>query len=297
MCAIQRRIKWDTLISTTYTRSRPSLCSASATPWRRIHGTSAHISWKGKQLWLSSGGSKHNAFAALFDEPALIAAFEALGHESVVVFGEAYGGSQQGQSWRYGKSLKFVAFEVKIGDCWLSVPQAEDVIKKLGLEFVHYTRISTDLVAIDAERDKPSEQAKRNGVDGDQPREGVVLRPILEFTTNDGSRVISKHKRDEERETKTTRKVVNPTLQEVLTKADDIATEWCTPTRLAHVLDKLDPNISIEGTREVITAMVEDVFREGSGEVVDSKEARAAIGRKTGQLFKAHLQAKLEANP
>lgn len=263
----------------------------------KIHGTSAHISWKGKQLWLSSGGSKHNAFAALFDEPALIAAFEALGHESVVVFGEAYGGSRQGQSWRYGKSLKFVAFEVKIGDCWLSVPQAEDVIKKLGLEFVHYTRISTDLVAIDAERDKPSEQAKRNGVDGDQPREGVVLRPILEFTTNDGSRVISKHKRDEERETKTTRKVVNPTLQEVLTKADDIATEWCTPTRLAHVLDKLDPNISIEGTREVITAMVEDVFREGSGEVVDSKEARAAIGRKTGQLFKAHLQAKLEANP
>ena len=109
--------------------------------------------------------------------------------------------------------------------------------------------------------------------------------------------MISKHKRDEERETKTTRKVVNPTLQEVLTKADDIATEWCTPTRLAHVLDKLDPNISIEGTREVITAMVEDVFREGSGEVVDSKEARAAIGRKTGQLFKAHLQAKLEANP
>lgn len=31
------------------------------------------------------------------------------------------------------------------------------------------------------------------------------------------------------------------------------------------------------------------VLREGSGEIVDSRDARAAIGRKTAAMFKARL--------
>ena len=257
----------------------------------KIHGTSAYIEWKDSRMLFQSGGAKHASFVALFDEAALKLAFEALGHAQVVVYGEAYGGKQQGQSARYGNSLKFIAFDVRVGDSWLAVPQAEDVAKKLGLEFVHYAKVSTDIAAIDAERDAPSEQAKRNGVDGSPSKEGVVLRPVLEFTTNDGSRVISKHKRDEERETATPRKVVDPSLQDVLTKANEIADEWVTPTRLTHVLDKLEPGIGMEKTKEVIAAMLEDILREARGEIVDSKEARVAIGKKTAILFKAHLQA------
>jgi hypothetical protein len=54
------------------------------------------------------------------------------------------------------------------------------------------------------------------------------------------------------------------------------------------VLDKM-PGASIEQTREVIAAMVADVLREGSGEIVDSREARTAISKKTAELFRKHL--------
>lgn len=48
-----------------------------------------------------------------------------------------------------------------------------------------------------------------------------------------------------------------------------------------------------DGPKLVIDAMVEDVLREASGEIVDSKEARAAIGRRAAQLFRARLAASL----
>lgn len=258
----------------------------------KIHGTSANVRWADDRVTFSSGGESHDRFAALFDEERLRSLFDAIGHLSVTVFGEAYGGKQQAQSWRYGKDLRFVAFDVRIGDVWLAVPQAADVVAKLGLEFVHCAKVSTDLPAIDAERDAPSEQARRNGVEGDQPREGVVLRPLIEVTTNNGERIIAKHKRDDERETRTPRKVADPAQQAVLTKATEIADEWVTPTRLAHVLDHLG-NPGIERMRDVIAEMTADVLREGAGEIVDSREARAAIGRKTAELFMARLKSAL----
>lgn len=255
----------------------------------KIHGTSAHVALKDGQLRFFSAGEKHENFIKLFNVDALLEAMLGLGRPEVVVFGEAYGGKQQGQSWRYGKNLKFVVFDVKVGDYWLDVPNAQQVAERLGLEFVHYKRVSTDLAALDAERDAPSEQARRNGVEGDQPREGVVLRPIREFHDNSGHRIISKHKRPEERETKTHREVGDPAKLKVLEEAEAIATEWVTQTRLEHVLDKLG-EVSIADTPRVITAMIEDVTREAKGEIVDSKEARKAIGALTAKLFKKHIQ-------
>ena len=258
----------------------------------KIHGTSAHVAWKDGAVRLFSGGEEHARFVGLFDVPALSAAFAALGHPAVVVYGEAYGGSQQGQSWRYGKALRFVAFDVKVGDLWLAVPDAEQVASALGgLEFVAYDQIQTDLAAIDAARDAPSVQAKRNGVEGDVPREGVVLRPPIELRKNNGDRIIAKHKRDEERETKEPRSL-DPEKLRVLEAADAIADEWVTETRLSHVLDKL-PGAGIERMGEVIRAMVEDVQREGAGEFVDLKDARRAIGKRAAQMFKERLKASL----
>jgi hypothetical protein len=257
----------------------------------KIHGTSAHVSWRDGHVTFSSGGEKHERFVALFDEPTLTAALEAMGHPVVTVYGEAYGGSQQKQAWRYGPSLRFVTFEVEIGETWLSVVSAHDVVLKLGLEFVHYKRVPTDLATLDAERDAPSEQARRNGVEGDKPREGIVLRPLEEVRDARGNRILSKHKRDEERETMSPRKVVDPSKMEVLRAANEIADEWVTPTRLAHVLDKLGPDVGIEEMRDVIAAMTDDVIREAAGEIVDSREARSAIGKKTAETFKARLRA------
>lgn len=263
----------------------------------KIHGTPAHVAWDGRDTRFFAGGEKHERFKSLFDVDDLGDAFCALGHEKVTVFGEAYGGRQQGQSHRYGPDLRFVAFDVKVGDVWLDVPDAHDVVSKLGLEFVHYVRVPTDLAALNAERDAPSAQAARNGVVGDKGREGVVLRPIHEFFKKNGERVIAKHKTDEFQETATPREV-DPEKAAVLADAAKIAFEWVTPMRLKHVLGKLEVNselVGIDRMRDVIAAMQEDVLREGDGEFVDSREARAAIGRRTSDLFMAKLKGRLVA--
>jgi hypothetical protein len=256
----------------------------------KIHGTSASVAWRGDHVWLSSGGESATRFATLFDTVALAAVFRELGYAEVTVYGEAYGGKQQQQAWRYGAALKFAAFDVQCDGRWLDVPSAEALVRKLGLEFVHYAVVNTDVATLDAERDAPSVQATRNGVDGTHPREGVVLRPLIEVIDAYGDRVIAKHKRDDERETATPRKVVDPSQLTVLADAAAIAEEWVTVTRLDHVLQKLPQGIGLAQTRDVIAAMVNDVIVEAKGEIVDSKEARAAIGKKAAAMFHTRIK-------
>lgn len=257
----------------------------------KIHGTSSNLFWRDNKVHFFSGGEKHLNFVALFNEEELKARFEKLGHPIVILYGEAYGGSQQKQAWRYGKALKFTVFDVKIGESWLSVPNAHDVTTKMGLEFVHYEKTTTDLEVLNKLRDAPSVQAKRNGIE-DQPREGIVLRPLMEVIQPNGERICAKHKRDEERETKTTR-VVDTAHVNMLIEANDIAEEWVTEIRLQHVLQKLPEVKDMTRTREVLAAMLADVYREAAGEIVQSQEASIAICKRTAILLKKHLNSKI----
>lgn len=261
----------------------------------KIHGTSAHIAFKhdAKTIHFSSGGESHEKFLKLFNQDALLDTFIKTFDFDVVVFGEAYGGKQQGMSHTYGTELKFIVFDVKVGDYWLSVPNAEDVAHKLGLEFVHYVKIPATIEAIDAERDAPSVQAVRNGITEPKPREGVVLRPLVELRENNGDRIMSKHKGEAFGETKTPR-VVDPEKLQVLTEANEIAEEWVTAMRLDHVLDKLPSDIGMESIPLIIARMVEDVYREGKGEIVESKAVQSAIGKKTVIMYKKRLQDALK---
>lgn len=257
----------------------------------KIHGTSAHIGWGKDRVYFFSGGEKHDNFVALFDADKLTEKFVELGHEKVVIYGEAYGGKMQGMSATYGKELKFVAFDVKIGENWLDVPNAQQVVESFGLEFVSYALINTTLEEIDAERDRFSVQAIRNGVGTEKLREGVVLRPLIEVTLNSGERVIAKHKRDEFRETKSPRDV--GAELELKVKAKEIADEWVTPMRLTHVLAAHNFALEMENTGHVIAAMKEDVRREAVGEIVESKEVMAKIGQATALMFKQLIKAQL----
>lgn len=262
----------------------------------KIHGTSAHIGWncQNKQINFFSGGEDYQKFISLFDVEFLKQKFEELFLDSnVIVFGEAYGGKQQGMSATYVKELKFIGFDVKIDESWLNVPNAEDVCKNLNIEFVDYAKIPTDLASLDAEMNKPSVQAIRNGCGEDKLREGVVLRPLIEVRTNNGSRVICKHRRDEFRETKTPR-VVNQEEMKILEDARLIAEEWVTEMRLRHVLDKLPKGINVESTKLVIDSMVEDIYREAKGEIIESKEVTRFISSKTAVMFKNKLRKDLE---
>lgn len=284
----------------------------------KIHGTSANVTFKTNpsnntqwQVTFFSGGESYEKFAALFDKNTLLMTFCDMGtplDKSVTIYGEAYGGKCQGMSATYGDKLRFVAFDVAIGDNgWLNVPEAEEFCKKLGIDFVPYRKVSTDLKSLDAERDLHSVQAVKNGistwVDGEsvtsltnlRKREGVVLRPLIELITATGERIITKHKGDDFRETTSPRVVDDPAKLQVLADADKIATEWITVTRLEHVLDKIQKKdgYGMEIMPQLMKAMVEDVTREAAGEIVDNEAVRKAITKKTATMFKDYLKAKL----
>lgn len=265
----------------------------------KIHGTSARLAFRRATtpphtLTFASGGENHTSFVALFDVEVLRSRMASLGDAEVVVYGEAYGGKQQGMSGTYGPDLRFIVFDIMVDDSrWLSVLEMVQVATHLGLEHVPFVEISTDLVELDRVRDMPSEVAARRLGPGAGPRrrEGVVLRPLVEFVGADGRRVIAKHKLEAFSERASPQKIVDPAKLAVLSDAAAIAQEWVTPMRLEHVLDTLPGAHDVTRTREVIEAMAEDVLREAAGEIVDSKEARAAIGRRTAELFKVRIAA------
>jgi len=133
----------------------------------------------------------------------------------------------------------------------------------------------------------------RRGISEEKPREGVILRPLIEVCMNNGERIIAKHKRPEFSERKTN-PPVDPAKGVILAAANAIADEWVTEMRLDHVLDHLGNPNDMTDTSRVIAAMVEDVLREASGEIVDSREARAAISRKAALMFKARVMGVLQ---
>lgn len=264
----------------------------------KVHGTSAHIKNRveslhteypepvayREQLSFFSGGEKHEKFVQLFDQYKLA---EKLAGIDCVIYGEAYGGSCQKMSDVYGPTLRFVAFDVQINGQWLAVPQAADFVRELGLDFVDFVEISTTIEEIDAQRDRESVQAIKNGMGPGKQREGVVLRPLIEYTKNNGERVIVKHKQEKFRETSSPRPISDEKLK-VLEDARAIALEWVTPMRLQHVLDKIE-SADITKMSQIIKAMVEDVQREAAGEIVWSTEVGKAISQLTATMAKEHF--------
>lgn len=257
----------------------------------KIHGTSAHIQKnKDGNVTFFSGGSKHAEFLSFFNVDELTQKLIEKTSAPFTIYGEAYGGSMQKMRKTYGDTLRFIAFEVKIGDSWLNVPKAHEFVVSLGIDFVHYKLINTTIEEIDAERDAPSEQAKRLGMGDNLTREGIVLRPLEEVVFNNGERAIAKHKADAFKETNTSRKVVDPANLEILTKAKDIATEWVTRERLNHILTGNNIELKIENIGKVIPLMQDDIAREGRGEVILSSEAIKEISRATALLVKEEIK-------
>jgi hypothetical protein len=276
----------------------------------KIHGTSSNIKFKripvvgggdieeiGEDkidITFFSDGASHEQFVALFDKKALEDKFRELGFSELTVYGEAYGGKMQGMSKTYGPNLKFIVFELETSTSWFDMPRVEHFANLLGLECVPYVKIPCTLEAINAERDRDSEVAIRNGMGPGHIREGVVLRPLFEFVHQgeNGGTIRVKHKRDEFKETNTKREVnVDPTYLKVLSDAQAIADEWVTEQRLLHVLDKLPKDNENLGL--VIKAMIEDVEREGAGEIVVGKETRGAISKKVVKMYKDRQKSSL----
>ena len=94
---------------------------------------------------------------------------------------------------------------------------------------------------------------------------------------------------------------------QVLTDARAIAAEWVTPTRLEHVIDRFKRGfrpgrtdqltvyihaMSKAHTGTVVEMMIEDVIREGTGEIVDSLPMRKEVGKAAAVLFLKSLEEK-----
>lgn len=263
----------------------------------KIHGTSAHVKWKFETKTLHFfTGENHELFLSLFDEQSLIKKFEEIfPDQDVVVFGEHYGGKCQGMSGTYGKESTFTAFDVKVEHMWLNVPNAEDVCNKLGIEFDYYDKVETTLEKLNELRDAPSVIAVRRGITEPRKREGIVLRPLVEMRMNNGERVISKYKPDDEKETRTKREV-SPEQLKILEDAKEIAHEWVTSLRLEHILQKFPEDVNMTSMGDIIKAMIADVYREGREEIVESKPVEKEIGKTTVKLFKLKLQNRLNEN-
>jgi hypothetical protein len=252
----------------------------------KIHGTSANIRIDplGKKIQYFTGDIL-SQFVTLFNEEELLD--KVVGTMPITIYGEHHGGKILKQSARYGTQKRFVAFEVMIDKTWLNVPQAFSVAEDLGIPFVSHSLVPCTIEALDEQRDLPSFQAIRNGVQEPQTREGIVIRPIQEAVSQDGFRYIAKYKRPEFSETSTFR-VVNDPSPEIMT-ARGLAEEWVTRNRLISVVQH-GGFTGIEQMREVILAMVGDVLRESEGEVADTKENIKAIGQLTALLYKKYLQ-------
>lgn len=290
-----------THINNTYKDAR-ILIFKECVAMEKVHGTSANVSWniKDSQVHYFSGGASYEMFKTLFAHEALKQKLQELfPDKSVTLYGEAYGGKEQGMKLTYGDTLQFIVFDVKVEDFWLDTENAKDVCTKLGLEFVPYRIIPATADALDAERDLPSEVAVRRGCGQNKDkfgfcppiREGIVVRPVMRVYFESAERIVSKHKRSEFSERKSEVRIDDPEKMKSLSDADAIAEEWVTSMRLTHVLDKLGNPTDMGKVPDVIKAMLEDVYREGSGEVVESKDANKAIGKKTVQLFKKLITA------
>lgn len=269
----------------------------------KIHGTSANITLGPEGLKLFSGGIQHERFKELLigrfgdllELEAKINKAMFLTEQLCIkatIYGELYGGKCQKMSDVYGP-LNFVAFEVQLFPAgeepkWLNVPTANYFCAMANIPFVHWERGPATLEWLDAQRDKPSMQAKLNGM-GVKYGEGIVVRPTQEsYRDKWGNRLLAKHKSEKYRECRTPRKP-DPEKMVRWEGAQKVAGEFVVPERLNHVLDALRVS-GLEAndvchTGKVVKAMLDDIKVEEGDEIEWTPEVSKAIGAKTAKMF------------
>lgn len=230
------------------------------------------------------------------------------GLEELTIYGEAYGGKIQKRSDVYGVDLRFVAFDVKqriLGtEHWLDVLAAEQLASDFGLRFVAYRVIKATKAEADAERDRESTEAIRNGMGPGRWSEGVVLKPMKMRYGRFGERLICKHKRPDARETKSVREI-SPEKIQALADARKIADEFVVPERVGHVASKIlaerrnaagasgDERLGMSDTPDMLRAVLADVRREAGDEVVWVDGADRAVCTRASELFRGWLEKQL----
>lgn len=104
------------------------------------------------------------------------------------LYGEGYGAKIQKVGSNYSPTQKFVLFDVKVGDLWLTRQNVEEIAGYFGIDVVPIIGSGSLFDAIEMTRNGFSSQW------GNFQAEGVVARPECELLTRNGQRVITKIK-------------------------------------------------------------------------------------------------------
>jgi len=163
----------------------------------KVDGTNIRAYWDGNRV--TFGGRTDaasiptfllNRLNDLFDTTPKRQKFsEVFGQDHACLYGEGYGAKIQKGGGNYkADGVDFTLFDVAVGDWWLMRKDVEDVAAKLGCDIVPILGNGTlhDGIA-----------RTRNGFNstwGDFIAEGIVARPVVEFKTRKGERVITKIK-------------------------------------------------------------------------------------------------------
>lgn len=109
-----------------------------------------------------------------------------------IIFGETYGKGMQKGGGRYCKDhLKFICFDIKVGNTWLKRDAVEDICQKLGIDVVPYLGEMTLDEAIEKVKEGFQSQVAE---DPTLEAEGIVLKAPLGLLDRMGRRIITKVK-------------------------------------------------------------------------------------------------------
>lgn len=179
-------IKWN------YISEEISLLAALPWHWtEKINGTNIRIYWDGYQVHF--GGRTDNAqipatLATYLRETFHEELFEQKFKSPVILFGEGCGPKIQKGGGKYGDSVSFKLFDVKIGKWWLRWKDVVSVAISLGIQTTPYIGEFGIVDAINAVEDGLKSEC------GDFPAEGLVGRAPLGLLDRGGERLVVKVK-------------------------------------------------------------------------------------------------------
>lgn len=165
-------------------------------PWHwteKVDGTNIRVHWNGEDITI--GGRTDNAQVPTFLLAALKPLYSADLWRSifpdandVTLYGEGYGPKiQKGDHYRQDHAL--VAFDVRVGDWWLSRENILDVAAKLSLDVVPLLGTFTLREAVTAVKTQSIESRWQGA-----RIEGIVGHPAVDLYTRKGERIMAKIK-------------------------------------------------------------------------------------------------------
>lgn len=228
-------------------------------------------------------------------------------YSDVIVYGEACGSSiQKGIHYTLNGDVVFRAFDIRVGEAFLSYDLFVEVCDQIGLaRSPEIWRGEPSLAAFDALLEKKSVEAERNGVVSESNiMEGVVIRsnPLLRNVF--GEWLIIKHKSEKFSEVAKAPSKEKSSIN--LSVAEDFAQTYVVPGRIRNALGRLrDRGINVvhdmQDMAHLVPAILDDLHKECQPEWdavenqgIQEKQMRSVITKTLSSVYRRMLLDGLE---